>query len=475
MKTSPAPFRNLSRRVTSAVILSVTWMLTSLTYAEHPIISDDHWASMGALPGTNGHSYVIGHGGGIAHLVADDLGNVYVSGHFTAVGNVMANSVARWDGSAWSALGEGIIEGTVNVMAVSGSGLFVGGRFDTAGGIEANNIAHWDGRRWWPLDSEWSEEVTAITVAGDELYAAGDGGQVARWDGLQWTKLGSRMEGRHAEVFALMPVGNELYAGGRFETADGKQATNIANWDGLTWTPIGEGAMSSTGRLAPAVRALALWNGELVVGGTFGLVDKQPANNIAKWNGDEWEALGKGLTSSGSWDGQSVFSLAHSGNELYVAGTFDEAGGESVNHIARWDGERWSSLGDGLSGSWVNALAVSNGLVYAGEVDSNGFNSVGVLNGHDWAPLQCNGFGLNAPVQALKASHAGLYVGGLFGMAGGRSASSIAQWDSQQWAPLDSGFWGNAAFGTAISCFAEIGDELYMGGAPWTNESAQHP
>jgi hypothetical protein len=46
-----------------------------------------------------------------------------------------------------------------------------------------------------------------------------------------------------------------------------------------------------------------------------------------------------------------------SGPALYVGGSFTEAGGVPANNIARWDGKQWSALGVGTNGA-VRALAV---------------------------------------------------------------------------------------------------------------------
>jgi prepilin-type N-terminal cleavage/methylation domain-containing protein len=63
--------------------------------------------------------------------------DVYAGGNFTTAGGSAANYIAKWDGSAWSALGSGM-GGTafpgVNALAVSGSDLYAGGFFTTAGG-----------------------------------------------------------------------------------------------------------------------------------------------------------------------------------------------------------------------------------------------------------------------------------------------------------------------------------------------------
>ena len=78
--------------------------------------------------------------------------NLYAGGYFTTAGGVPANNIAKWDGSAWSALGSGM-NGTVYALAVSGTDLYAGGHFTTAGGVPANYIAKWDGSAWSALGS----------------------------------------------------------------------------------------------------------------------------------------------------------------------------------------------------------------------------------------------------------------------------------------------------------------------------------
>jgi len=72
--------------------------------------------------------------------------------------------------------------------------------------------------------------------------------------------------------------------------------------------------------------------------------------------------LGIGTAGSGIPD---VFALAVSGSDLYAGGVFDTAGGITANNIAKWDGSSWSALGSGAD-SQVSALAVSGGDLYVG-------------------------------------------------------------------------------------------------------------
>jgi hypothetical protein len=70
-------------------------------------------------------------GGVYALAVSGD--DVYAGGYFTTAGGVPANSIAKWDGASWSALGSGT-NFLIDANAVSGRGVYVGGYFNFAGG-----------------------------------------------------------------------------------------------------------------------------------------------------------------------------------------------------------------------------------------------------------------------------------------------------------------------------------------------------
>jgi hypothetical protein len=182
-----------------------------------PTFSDADWFGLGAFSGANGSVYA---------SVVDGSGNLYIGGSFTAVGEAQASSIAKWDGSAWSALGSGM-NSQVYALAVSGSDLYAGGYFTTAGGVSANYIAKWNGSAWSALGLGMNNSVSALAVSGSDLYAAGGfitaGGvsanRIAKWNGSAWSALGS---GMNDYVSALAVSGNDLYAGGGFITAGGK-------------------------------------------------------------------------------------------------------------------------------------------------------------------------------------------------------------------------------------------------------------
>jgi hypothetical protein len=99
-----------------------------------PTFSDANWVSLGGVPGANGYIYA---------AVIDGSGNLYIGGEFfTAAGNILANNIAEWNGSSWSALGSGLSGGYgVAALAASGGTLYAGGNFTTAGTNFSANAA----------------------------------------------------------------------------------------------------------------------------------------------------------------------------------------------------------------------------------------------------------------------------------------------------------------------------------------------
>src|SRR5438046_5484184 len=79
------------------------------------------------------------------------------------------------------------------------------------------------------------------------------------------------------------------------------------------------------------VRAIAVGtNGDVYVGGAFTNAGGITVNRIARWNGSAWTSLGSGVSGP-------VNALVVQGTNLYAAGGFTNAGGITATNLARWD------------------------------------------------------------------------------------------------------------------------------------------
>lgn len=340
-----------------------------------------------------------------------------------------------WAGD-WSALGSGTND-RVRALAYSESGmLYVGGDFTTAGGDAAVRVAKWNGAFWSALGDGINGAVYALATSGSNvLYAGGvfstadgyEANKVAKWDGSVWTAVGTTEHpgiyyGSGVYALAVDSSGN-LYAGGSFTTADGVTVNNIAKWDGASWSALGSGINGS-------VWALAFDNlGNLYAGGSFSEAGGVTANYIAKWDGANWSAVGDGI-------GGYVDDLTKdSAGNIYAVGRFNNAGGQSAFNVARWDGSAWHAVNFGLSansGYGAYAVAADGALnIYVGGefyyAQTVSVSNVAHWTGSEWQAMSS---GMDSAVLAMCRVGSGAVVaGGAFGSAGGVAVNNIARWD----------------------------------------------
>ena len=222
------------------------------------------------------------------------------------------------------------------------------------------------------------------------------------------------------------------------------------------------------------VHAVVRAGNDIYIGGNFTAVGSVAANHVAKWNGTAWSSLGAGI---GNGVNGSVYSLAVAGNgAVYAGGSFTQAGGAAADNIAKWNGTAWNSLGAGVGGTFytVYALAVADsGDVYAGgyftQAGGLAANCVARWNGTAWSSLGTGAAnGTDNTVYALAvASNGDVYAGGKFTQAGGMAANSIAKWNGTAWSSLGAGTRGY------VKALAVAGNGDVYAGSDFTNYVAK--
>ena len=254
-----------------------------------------------------------------------------------------------------------------------GPALFVGGPFDQVGGASIAGVARWDGMQWSSLGTG-----LAPGIPGSMVYA------------LSFVVYDDDGAG---------PRSTALYVGGTFKYAGGVEVRNLGRWDGTTWEPTG---FVNSGQ----ARALCVFDPDgpaavqesLFVGGPAFDVAGLNTNGLARWDGAEWHAIP-------GWIGNSVLALATFDDDgpgpnkpaLFVGGFHTAATGIPQNHIAKWDGQQWFSVGGGITQSAFATPEVRTFGVF--DEDGSGPNP------------------------------GGLYVGGFFTQVGGTvAANAIARW-----------------------------------------------
>lgn len=397
--------------------------------------SNENWSATFAhpLPGVDG-------------IVNDALwydGHLYVTGDFDAAGGARARNVARWTGSAWEPLGDGIAGAGWAIAEFNGA-IVVAGRFYTAGGIPAVGVATWDGAAWQSMDGGVNfPPVRTLAVHDGRLIAGGNFTQaggvsaqgIAAWDGESWSPLAG---GLASAPDAITSWNGAIVAGGYHY---------LHRWDGNAWSPLATTLQGDVG-------ALCSFGGDLIVGGAFSSVNSLPIANLARWNGAAWSPVG-------NTPDNVVFDVAAAGTSLYIGGAFTHIGAENLTRVARWDGSAWSGLASGCDDHVSAICAHPEGVVASGYFQSAGGIPVGAVatwDGASWSAIGSGGQGLLGRVTSQVFYQGDLYVGGNISQAGELPVSGIARWDGGSWSALGSGVDG------VVEAMAVHDGHLYVGG-----------
>jgi len=310
------------------------------------------WSAVGSGLSWDAHALLAFDGAGGKALMA--------GGSFRRAGAIGVNSVAQWDGTSWIQLGGGT-NAWITALTVFDDGLgpalYAGGDFTLAGGVSASRVAKWDGVAWSALDS------------GIHPYSGGNG---------------------YVRTLSVFDdgTGPALFAGGWFVGAGNTLAYSTAKWDGDAWSALisheGNATFFGIGGEISSSCIFDDGNGPaLYFGGRIGYTGG-PIQDVVKWDGVAWFPLGSGIEGQLSEVRALTVFDDGSGAALYAGGTFSLAGGLPAENVAKWDGKHWSAVGEGIGGQIkdVNALAVfdngSGSRLFLGARDAS-FRERGVV------------------------------------------------------------------------------------------------
>ncbi len=336
---------------------------------------------------------------------------------------------------------------------------------------------------------------TVIRFALTAALGVGTAQAAATASDVEWLPLeGSQGDGIDSDSFEdavyAMHVFDDgfkpaLYVGGSFDSAGGILGTaNIARWDGDEWSAVGFGV----GGFVYALETFVHDEGQALIAGGSSVQGAIPPNTVSLWDGNTWQPIGSDLEGT-------VYALAQfddgAGTSLYAGGNFSIVGEDSGTNLARWNGQEWASVAGELDGQ-VRSLHVfddgSGPALFVGgnftEVDGVAASGVARWDGLSWSALGqgVGGGNGNLAVLALTNFDDGigdkLFVGGTFTLAGGAPASRIATWDGAEWSAVGAGVDGSAFGGVRAFAVRQTGNEsaLYVSGTFFEagNLSARH-
>ncbi len=385
-------------------------------------------------------------------------GDLICGGAFSGIAGVAGTAnIARWDGTNWNSLGNGLASGTVYAVLPVGNDIYMGGVFTSVQGQSITNLARWDGTNWSPVGGGLTGgSVRSLTwhegnlIAGGLFTSAGGApvAYIAAWNGTSWSSLAGGMQasspsGSAVPVGCLLSFNGSLWAGGIFFRAGGVDANNIARWNGVGWSSLGTGANNGTAGLVGALAGAT--NGTLFVGGSFATAGSNTVNNIAAWDGSTWSALNGGVRDPFSFVA-GVGGLLVSGSDLLVSGNITQAGGITVRGLARWTGSAWTAVE--YPGRHPASRIAGHGsrMVVAGRLLSmmvpSGRNGLIQFDGARWSILGDSIAGTTeTPIgRTVSALHGKVQLSGSFAVSDGSGQRpTVAEWDGRIWSEMGDG------------------------------------
>jgi hypothetical protein len=180
-------------------------------------------------------------------------------------------------------------------------------------------------------------DAIAVDADGKTFIAcATDGGaaEVLFAEGGAWTSIGTPDVPGRVMGLAIDPRGALWAVGGTVGDGGGGSNGFVARWQGGSWATVAEASGAVT-HIDFAPDGGTGSQPAFVVGGGFGQLAGQALAKVARFDGEAWAPLGQGLQ-------RPVSALEYGRHGIYASEQGD--GVSDVLDIARWNGSAWEEL-----------------------------------------------------------------------------------------------------------------------------------
>lgn len=285
-------------------------------------------------------NYFIGTGitGIIRDIVSDSLGNIYIAGTISIVGNVLpVNKIAKFDGSTWTDMGGGIDCDAINCLEIDNNDNIYAGWYKA--GPMTGGVKKWNGASWSDLGTlsgdgifavnhlEYNEITNSIFAGGSftsPVVALGKYNLSTE----SWSQVANfGTSGNNVTAFKVLPAGDAVYVGGSWASAD-FMVSGIGYWNGSAWINIGY-VYESGGAPLDIYDMDITDTGVLFICGNFTHIDFVAKPYIAYYIGGNWFALGTGVN-----DKVLALEVDNKTKNIILVGDFTTCNGSTYNRLA---------------------------------------------------------------------------------------------------------------------------------------------
>lgn len=273
---------------------------------------------------------------------------LYASGFMQGLSGQSA--LFKLSGTEWETIG--VFSNVVLSVISYNDTLIAAGGFTSVNGTQATRIAYHDDSGWHPYGS-FDAPIRKLRVLDGELYAVGGFEQVdgqpadgiAKRVGGHWEPVGDFGEVLLPNLFDVIKYDGKLVCCGNMSII-GANYRDVYVYENGQWGPLGGGLYGG----ASGGWEMTIYNGELILGGSFYISAGNAGQCIMRWNGSIWQPLGVGTTDDGDdySSAPNIHALTVHQGKLFVGGGFSYAGHVPAQGIAVWDGDVWCGLGSSL-------------------------------------------------------------------------------------------------------------------------------
>jgi hypothetical protein len=277
---------------------------------------------------------------------------LFVGGNFSAIGGIVANGIAKWNGNSWSSVGAGnFLNSCVKDIIVFNQNLY----------FTADKLYKWDGATiqeftYYDINLQTDRPVTGtdLHVFNNELYIA-KSNDLMKFNGTNFSVIDG-----FNEIYCIDNLNNSIYVG----TNNGLFKYESGNWIDCN------GITTST----PVVYDIETYNNELYVLGVINSVGGISVNNFAKYNGSSWSnvILPEGnypITNplSGWYVGSNHLKTMN--NELYLAHTLTSNQQQTFrpSPLTKFNGNQWVQIADNYTLGGGCSIFYNNELYCGGK------------------------------------------------------------------------------------------------------------
>jgi hypothetical protein len=320
--------------------------------------SSNLWVAATPFPcATGSHT-----GSGIALTMITSMvtfnNELIVAGDFTAIGGIVAHSIAKWNGVNWSNIGTGnLLNEKVTDMVVYNNKLY----------FTAGKLYEWDGtvlnefNYINPNTNFIGINGTDLHVFNNELYIIGDNypsSGIFKYDGINVAIINTPISQEQSDWNTNPCLGdfnNKLFYG------DNK---GLFQYENSTWINV-----NGTTTSPPAIIDIETYNNELYVLGYFNSIGGLAVNNLAKYNGVNWTNVTSPLLDYIHTYPLSSYNIGLNhlkviNNELYLAHTSNSSNSLS-SPVIKFNGSQWNTIALNVS-SYGGTVHYYNNNLYCG-------------------------------------------------------------------------------------------------------------